>query len=461
MTEIKSFSDYLTEATNECYFVFGRFNPPTTGHALLFDQLKKLSRGSTYRIYASKSVDPKKNPLLFKDKIKFIRKLFPKHARNVMADNDVRNVLDIAVKLYNQGFQKITMVAGSDRVKEFDILLNKYNGVDARHGFYKFENAIRVVSAGERDPDADDVSGMSASKMRAAAVANDYDDFIKGVYKQNSAIGPLMFKAVRKGMGLKETARPHIELEPVSETREEYIEGLLYKKGDVVRIKETKEKGVITVCGSNYVMVEASGERKRYWLDAVEKLDEYLELGTTKTLKQYLKDTPGQNKVEGREDPDIGDRKGSQPAGYYKGLKKSTKSKRAAHFKKHGKMDDDNPAAYKPAPGDATAKTKPSKHTKKFKQMYGEWADHLSEEDMQINEKGKADAALKKKADKSGMPLGILRQVFNRGVAAWRTGHRPGTTAVQWGLARVNSFVTKSKGTWGKADKDLAAKVRG
>lgn len=73
----------------------------------------------------------------------------------------------------------------------------------------------------------------------------------------------------------------------------------------------------------------------------------------------------------------------------------------------------------------------------------------------------KTDEALKKKAEKSGMPLGILRKVFNRGVAAWRTGHRPGTTPAQWGLARVNSFVTKSSGTWGKADKDLAAKVRG
>ena len=123
-------------------------------------------------------------------------------------------------------------------------------------------------------------------------------------------------------------------------------------------------------------------------------------------------------------------------------------------------MDDDNPAAYKPAPGDATAKTKPSKHTKKFKQMYGEWAKHLTFEDFTVEAKG-TDAALKKKADKSGMPLGILKQVFNRGVAAWRTGHRPGTTAVQWGLARVNSFVTKSKGTWGKADKDLAQKVKG
>jgi hypothetical protein len=69
-------------------------------------------------------------------------------------------------------------------------------------------------------------------------------------------------------------------------------------------------------------------------------------------------------------------------------------------------------------------------------------------------------AGLQKKADKTGMPLGVLRQVYNRGVAAWKSGHRPGTTASQWGFARVNSFVTKSKGTWGGADKDLAAKVK-
>ena len=71
-----------------------------------------------------------------------------------------------------------------------------------------------------------------------------------------------------------------------------------------------------------------------------------------------------------------------------------------------------------------------------------------------------ATAGLKKKAEKSGMPLSILRQVYNRGVAAWKTGHRPGTTPSQWGFARVNSFVTKSSGTWGKADKDLASKVK-
>jgi hypothetical protein len=459
---IKSFSDFLTEDTKEVSFVFGRFNPPTIGHEKLFNQLKKVARSGAYRIYASKSVDPKKNPLQFKDKIKFLRKMFPKHARNVMADKDVRNVLDIAVKLYDQGFTKVTMVAGSDRVREFDILLNKYNGQKAKHGFYNFEGAINVVSAGERDPDAEGATGMSASKMRAAAQQNDLNVFSKGLPSNYNPTD--LFNAVRKGMGLKESHsfRKHVELPPVSETREDYVEGSLFKVGDIVRIKETNELGEIIVCGTNYVMVEAESIKKRFWLDAIELFEEggAGDWGTIKGLMRYLKDTPGQRHFNEKEDPDIGKRKGSQPAGYYKGLGKSTKSKRAAQFKKQAKMDDDNPAAYKPAPGDARAKTKPSKHTKKFKQMYGEMAEHLTFEDFMVEAKG-TDAALKKKADKSGMPLGILKKVFNRGVAAWRTGHRPGTTAVQWGLARVNSFVTKSKGTWGKADADLAKQVRG
>jgi shikimate kinase/nicotinic acid mononucleotide adenylyltransferase len=176
------------------------------------------------------------------------------------------------------------------------------------------------------------------------------------------------------------------------------------------------------------------------------------------TEKQYKKDTPGQSvneafeeMFEAKQDSDIKDKEGTQPAKYYTGLAKSTKSKRDAHFKKGAKMDDDNPAAYKPAPGDAEAETKMSKHTKKFKQMYGE--------SVQLDED--ATKSLKDKAEKSGMPYSILKKVYDRGVAAWRTGHRPGTNPQQWGLARVNSFVTKSSGTWGKADADLAKKVRG
>ena len=152
-----------------------------------------------------------------------------------------------------------------------------------------------------------------------------------------------------------------------------------------------------------------------------------------------------------QQDKDIEGKKGTQPKKYYAKdadgdeMSKSTKDKRAAHFAKNAKKDDDNDNAYEPAPGDKSAETKPSQHTKKYKKMFGE----------------NADTSLKKKAEKTGMPFGILKQVYNRGVAAWKSGHRPGTTPEQWGHARVNSFVTKSKGTWGGADQDLARKVRG
>ncbi len=152
-----------------------------------------------------------------------------------------------------------------------------------------------------------------------------------------------------------------------------------------------------------------------------------------------------------KQDADIKDRKGTQPAKYYAGkMKKSTKTARARHFEKGAKMSDDNPKAYKDAPGDKTAKTKPSKHTIKFKKMYGEVKT------IKENKKG-----LQNKSEKSGISYSILKKVYDRGMAAWRTGHRPGTTPEQWGMARVNSFITKGKGTWGKADADLAKKVRG
>ena len=152
-----------------------------------------------------------------------------------------------------------------------------------------------------------------------------------------------------------------------------------------------------------------------------------------------------------QQDKDIEGKKGTQPKKYYAKdadgdeMSKSTKDKRAAHFAKNAKKYDDTDNAYEPAPGDKSAETKPSQHTKKYKKMFGE----------------NADTSLKKKAEKTGMPFGILKQVYNRGVAAWKSGHRPGTTPEQWGHARVNSFVTKSKGTWGGADQDLARKVRG
>ena len=145
------------------------------------------------------------------------------------------------------------------------------------------------------------------------------------------------------------------------------------------------------------------------------------------------------------QDKDVKKIKGTQPKKYYKKMSKDDKEKRAKHFTTRDTSKNDN----RPAPGDKGAKTKPSIHTKKFKQMYGEEL---------LDEKIKG---IENKAKKSGMPYGILKKVYDRGMAAWRGGHRPGATQQQWAFARVNSFVTKSSGTWGGADKDLAKKVRG
>ena len=145
------------------------------------------------------------------------------------------------------------------------------------------------------------------------------------------------------------------------------------------------------------------------------------------------------------------DKETDQPKKYVAGLSDKKKKAHDRHLEKQGKKSDSDKSAYKQSPADKVAKTKPSVHTKKYKQMFGE-------SDVELNEVIKG---LKKKAEKSGMPYSILKQVYNRGMAAWKGGHRPGTTPQQWAFARVNSFITKSSGTWGKADKDLAKKVRG
>ena len=120
-----------------------------------------------------------------------------------ITDKDVRTVFDIVVKLYDQGFTKVQMVAGSDRVKEFETLINKYNVVKGRHGFYEFEGVVKVLSAGERDPDSEGVSGMSASKMRAAAAEGDIPNFVKGLPKSVRYGGNELYHAIRKGLKVK------------------------------------------------------------------------------------------------------------------------------------------------------------------------------------------------------------------------------------------------------------------
>ena len=189
----------LVEARGDAVtFAFGRFNPPTIGHEKLMDATKKGSRN--YRVYASHTQDSRRNPLDYNTKVKYMKRMFPKHSRSITSSND-RTAIDVAVKLHDEGFKNLTMVVGSDRVKEFNDLLKKYNGVKSRHGFYDFKT-IKIKSAGERDPDAEGAMGMSASKMRKAAQNNDYNSFKKGL-PMGYRDGEKLFKDVQRQMRVK------------------------------------------------------------------------------------------------------------------------------------------------------------------------------------------------------------------------------------------------------------------
>lgn len=441
--KIRSFKDFITEDAKEVSFAFGRFNPPSADHEKLFDFLKENSNGS-FRIYASQSQDPKKNPLSHKDKIKFMRKMFPNYARNIVADKDSKSALEVLSKLYEQGFTKVSMVVGSDRLKEFDRLLNRYNGEESRHGFYQFEEGVKVISAGERDPDAEGAEGMSSYKLRESAREGNVADFTKRIPSNFKDVGQL-YNTVRKEMGLTESyERPHIKLETVSSVREDYVDGKIFNEGDEVIVKESQETATIVMLGANYLMLEfASGERKRAWLDSVELKEP--------ALGEDLADWTGTRFARAL-DRTTHPRKYKQAIQFYLDLIKNTP-----------KTSDQSAKALK-----KTAKVTNVDYrnlSKIFHELVkkGKLPKHLAfESNINNNDAINEDSteALKNKAEKSGISYSILKKVFKRGEAAWHSGHRAGTNPTQWGLARVNSFIAKKSGTWGGADKDLADKVR-
>ena len=392
---INSFSQFLVEEEKVAYFAFGRMNPPTIGHGKLMDKLASSAGRNPYFLYLSQSNDKKDNPLEYTSKVKYIRKMFPKHARQVLVNKKVKTPFDALTDLYDRGYRKIVMIAGSDRLDEYKVRLNNYNGKKGKHGFYNFPDGIQMVSAGQRDPDAKGAEGASGTKQRSYVSDNNFTSFSQGLPdKMSNTDAKKLFNDIRKGMGLKEETefRNSIQLEPISDIREKYINGELFNEGDMVEVKESGEKGIVIYKGSNYLIVEKEdGSAMRKWLDSVKMYqakskdsmyDDRPDWGTDASNKKARSKTPGQTseKTTQPQDSDIKDRPGTQPKGYYAGIKtKSTKLARARHFSKHGKKADDDRSAYKPAPGDATAKTKPSKHTLKFKQMYGEDAIKIAQ----------------------------------------------------------------------------------
>ena len=272
---INSFKSFLVEETKTLYFVWGRMNPPTAGHEKLLDFLKAKAGRNPFRIYLTQSEDNSKNPIPFIDKVKFARKGFPQYGRQIMMNKKLKTIFDAMTSFYNEGFKRIVIVAGNDRVRQYEILLNKYNGVKGKHGFYNFER-INVLDAGKRDPESSGVEGVSGTKLRGYAESGDFTKFAQYMPKRlSNSDSKAVYNAVRKGIGLKEEKefKNKIQLEPVSEIRESYINGDLFKVGDSVVIKESDEVGEVKLLGSNYVIVEVADKRYRKWLDAVEPVE--------------------------------------------------------------------------------------------------------------------------------------------------------------------------------------------
>ena len=189
--------EILEKDNNPAVFTFGRFNPPTIGHGKLLDKVASL--GLPYYVFVSHTTDKKKNPLDYDTKISFMKRGFGQHTNEIVQNEGIRTIIQVMQYLEQQGHNAVTMVAGSDRVSSFNDLLQKYNGQE-----YNFDE-IKVVSAGDRDPDSDGGTGASASKAREAAAKGDAGAFAQ-IVKGDSGLVDDMYNAVRLGMGVKETA---------------------------------------------------------------------------------------------------------------------------------------------------------------------------------------------------------------------------------------------------------------
>ncbi|MEY3811459.1 MAG: Pelagibacter phage [Pseudomonadota bacterium] len=374
------------EAVNKSFaFTFGRFNPPTIGHEKLIRTV--ASQGMDFKIFLSRSQDAVKNPLSPSDKLKYMTKMFRNYASHIMVMPS-NMVLELATKIYNMSYRNITMVVGSDRVAEFKSILNRYNDEKNRHGYYNFEK-INIISAGERDPDEEGVTGMSASKLRDYARRGDLKNFKRGVpgnlsEKEKNEL----FFDVRKGMGLSVSLAAEFEPQnskvktlqefEAQQVRDLYIREMIFNIGEQAHNVNLDIKGKVIRRGTNYIVLEDTNNNlHKSWIwDCVP-----IAANKEVAIREYNLDVDYgftavstiEEKTELPQDKDVSKEPGTQPKKYYKGLSKSDKEKRADHFKRQ----DTTKPGYEPAPGDDKAKTKPSKFTQKYKKMFGEFKKDL------------------------------------------------------------------------------------
>lgn len=259
---MKNFKSLLSELpSKKVVMAFGRFQPPGINHGLVFAVVKRIAQkqGADHFIFASKTQDKKQNPLPVDRKVYFLNRMFPK-TNFVAANEEVRTFIE-AASMLSRKYKHLVMVAGSDRVQEYEKILNKYNG-----DVFTFET-IEVVSAGERDPDSDSASGMSGTKMREAAKKGDFGAFKKGLpHTLTNTDARRLMNEIRQGLGL-DAIREQVKFE-TNELREAYRAGEIFNIGDTVTDGENMYEVIDR--GANYITVVNEGAISKKWLDSVQ-----------------------------------------------------------------------------------------------------------------------------------------------------------------------------------------------
>ena len=283
---------------------FGRFNPPTTGHEKLLDTVASSSDDGDYVIVPSRSQDKKKNPLDADQKVAVMRQMFPNHSERIVNDPQNRTIFDVLKKAHMDGYAGVRIVGGADRQKEFDKLINNYNGLK-----YDFDT-VEVRSAGDRDPDSEGVEGMSASKQRKYAAENDFENFLKGVpTAMNKKVAKDLFNNIRKGMNIKEgwnlwEIAPRFDWKNL---RELFVGKKIYQVGDLVENLNTGLVGRIIRRGANHLIcVTEDNVMFKSWIKDVTEAKKYnnitndggvhasqREIGTDSHRKYVEKMVPG------------------------------------------------------------------------------------------------------------------------------------------------------------------------
>ena len=305
---MKSFTAFITEAISsqtvakpdpnkdeaDMTVAFGRFNPPTTGHEKLLNKVKQVAGRGNYEIYPSRSNDPSKNPLDPDTKIGYMQQMFPQHAKHIMNNPKTKTIFDALKGANERGAKSVNIVVGQDRQKEFENLANKYN-----NKLYQFDR-INVISAGDRDPDGEGVSAMSASKLRKAAADDDFKTFRSGVPRalKDDATRQL-FDTLRQGMKPKKKQQNEMwRIAPKFDwknLRENYMNGNIFRVGDLVENDNTGLIGKIIRTGANHIIaVTEDNIMFKSWIkDITEKFTEISgvpanqrEVGTD-ALRQY------------------------------------------------------------------------------------------------------------------------------------------------------------------------------